>query len=331
MLLLHGWSDPLSGQEWARKMFSEFNHDFGTVAKNEKAEHVFEIKNLYEEDLTIADVKTSCSCTDLELDKRVLKSGEVARLTAKYNTRSFVGAKQATITVKFAPPFIGEVLLTVRGNIRSDVMFQPGEIDFGSVTQDSLLSGKHSRQVQLTKFNNASWQVVDVKSTFPHIGVSLDGNPVRLANQVQYNMNVRLKESAPPGFIQGQLIVVANDFGRMTEIPIKFTAKVASALQISPEVITINTPPGGKARKKAVVKASSEFRIKEVACSCSAFTFQVDTSRNSKVHFVDVSYAADQPPGRYEYDLTLVTDLNGETSGAIKAVVEVSANGGQNN
>ncbi len=330
MILSIGLSNGLMGQEWARKMFSELNHDFGTVAKNEKAEHVFEITNLYEEDMTIANVKSSCSCTDLELDNRVLKSKEVARLVAKFNTRSFVGLKQATVTVKFAPPFVGEVQLTVRGNIRNDVMFEPGEIDFGSITQDSLVSGTHSRQVQLTKFNNPTWRVVDVKSTFPHIGVSFDGEPVRFGNQVKYKMNVRLKESAPPGYVQGELIIVADDFGGITEIPIKFAAKVASALQISPEVITINTPSSSTVKKNAVVKASTPFRIKSVTCPNASFAFKFDSNKSSKVHFVEVYYSADQPPGRYECDLDFVTDLNQETAGSIKAVVEIAGDNGQN-
>lgn len=315
----------LFSQEWARKMFTEFEHDFGTVAKNEKAEHVFEIKNRYEEDIRISSVKTSCACTDLELDKRLLKSNETARLIAKFNTRSFVGAKQATITVQFAPPFSGEVQVTVRGTIRSDVMFDPGVIDLGSVTQESLSSGKHSRQVQITKFNNSNWQIVDVKSTFPHVGVTLS-NPMRFGNQVKYNMNVRLKETAPPGFAQGELIIVADDFGRMTDIPIKFSAKVASALQISPEVLTISTPQGSMVKKKIVVKAASQFRIKDVTCSNSSFSVNANPDKNSKVHFVNVAYSADQPPGRYEYDLEFITDLNEETVGTVRAVVEVSRN-----
>ena len=230
-----------------------FEHDFGKVAKNEVAEHTFEIKNLYEEDIRIRSVTSSCTCTDLSLDKRILKSSETANLVAKFNTRSFVGLKQATITVSFEPPFNAEVQLTVRGTIRGDVMFEPGVIDFGSISQDSLKNRSNGRQVQITKFNNPNWHILDIKSTFPHVGVSLS-NPMRSGNQLKYDMNVRLKESAPPGFVQGELIIVADDFGRTTNIPIKFSAKVASSLQISPEVLTINAARGSLIERKSLLK-----------------------------------------------------------------------------
>ncbi len=313
---------PVVGQDWARKMVSEFEHDFGTVAKNEKAEHTFVIENLYEEDLRFR-VDSSCTCTELALDRNVLKKGETANLLAKFNTRAFVGPKQATVTIHFEPPFNAEVQLTVRGTIRDDVMFEPGALDFGSVSQDSLKTKTNAKVVQITKFNNPSWQIVDVKSEYLHVGVSLS-NPTRFNNQLRYDMNVRLKESAPPGFVQGELLIIGNEFGRVTSIPIKFSAKVLSALQISPEILTINTPQGQSVEKKVVVKASKEFRIKDVTCSNTAFSVSADPEKSSKVHFISVSYSADQPPGRYEYDLEFVTDLNEKTVGQVKAVVEVS-------
>lgn len=325
LLLSTGVLEVASAQDWARKMFSGFEHDFGTVAKNELAEHTFVIKNLYEEDMRIRGVTSSCTCTDVSLDKKVLKKDETANLLARFNSKNFVGPKQATITVAFDPPFNAEVQLTVRGSIRSDVMFEPGAIDFGSVSQDGLKSRENARQIQVTKFNNPNWQILDVKSTFPHVAVSLS-SPIGFGNQLRYDMTVRLKETAPPGFVQSELIIIANDFGRTTEIPIKFSAKVASALQISPEILTIIAPQGSLIEKKIVIKAASEFRIKDVTCSNTSFSVKADAEKSSKVHFVKVTYSADQPPGRYEYDLEFVTDLNEKTEAQVRAIVEVIAN-----
>ena len=312
--------------DWAKSMFSALEHDFGAVAKNEKAEHVFEIKNLYQEDIRIVGVTTSCRCTDLVLDKYVLKEGETANLLAKFNTRQFTGFKQATVSIRFAPPFASEVQLTVKGSIRGDVMFEPGSADFGTVTSESARNPANVRQIKITKFNNPNWRIVDVKSKFKHLGVSLS-QPVSFGNQVIYNMNVRIKDSAPPGFTQGDLIVIASDTGQLngpvSDVPMKFTVKVASALQISPEVLTFNAKPGKTVQTKMVVKASKPFRINDVTCSNDAFSVAADPTKTSKVHFINVSYSSDQPPGRYEYDLEFITDLNNRTTRTIRAVVEV--------
>lgn len=318
VLLLCG---SVQAQDWAKKMVSEFSHDFGTVAKNEKSEHTFLITNPYNEDIRFR-VRSSCTCTELALDKSVLKTGEQAKLVAKFNTRAFVGPKQATITITFEPPFAAEVQITVRGNIRGDVMFEPGRIDFGSVTKDSLKSNTNAKQVQITKFNNLNWRIVDIKSVYPHVGVSL-AEPVRIGNQLRYDMNVRLKESAPPGFIESELLIIGEEFGHQTSIPLRFTAKIASALQISPEVLTYSASPGEVQQKKVVVKATREFRIRDVTCSNPSFSADADPEKSSKVHFITVSYSADQPPGRYDYEIEFVTDLSDRTAGKIKAVVEV--------
>ena len=314
-----------NGQQWARQMFTKFQHDFGTVAKNEKAEYRFAMKNSFQEDIRIRGVTTSCACTDVSLTSKVIKSRGTEYLVATFNTRNFVGQKQATLTVHFDYPFPGEVQVTVRGFIRGDVKFDPGEIDFGSLTQQALKTRSAMRQIKITKYNNPGWRISDVKSTFPHVGVTLT-NPSQIGSQVSYDMEVRIKETAPAGFAQGELLIVGDEFGRKTSIPIKFSAKVASALEISPAVLTISTAEqGGMISKKVIIKAAEPFRISDVTCSNDSFSVTADPEKNKKVHFVTVEYSVDQPPGSYEYDLEFVTDLNGKTTGKMKAVVEVTA------
>ncbi len=47
------------GQDWATKMFETTSHDFGTVARGERAEFEFVLENLYVEDVHIVGVRTS--------------------------------------------------------------------------------------------------------------------------------------------------------------------------------------------------------------------------------------------------------------------------------
>ncbi len=52
-------SAPALGQDWATKMFETTSHDFGTVARGERAEFEFDLENLYVEDVHIVGVRTS--------------------------------------------------------------------------------------------------------------------------------------------------------------------------------------------------------------------------------------------------------------------------------
>ena len=59
LVALVGASDA-SAQEWAKKMFKVTSHSFGSVARGAKAEYQFELQNLYEEEVHVAAVRTSC-------------------------------------------------------------------------------------------------------------------------------------------------------------------------------------------------------------------------------------------------------------------------------
>jgi len=53
------------GQQWAYKMFQVREHNFGTVARDAKAEFEFPFKNIFVKDVHIAGVRVSCGCTSV--------------------------------------------------------------------------------------------------------------------------------------------------------------------------------------------------------------------------------------------------------------------------
>ena len=73
VIVVLAFSASTFGQQWAEKMFSATSHDFGVVARGEKAEYAFVLENLYVEDVHIAGVRASCSCTKPEIQVPTLK------------------------------------------------------------------------------------------------------------------------------------------------------------------------------------------------------------------------------------------------------------------
>ncbi len=306
-------------QEWARKMLTEFAHDFGEVQKGQMPEYRFEIKNIYQENINIAQVFSSCGCTQVSVSKRQLKSWETAEVICRFNSKPFNGFKQATVTVRFGQPMVGEVQLTVKGTIVSAIRVQPESIDFGQVSR-----GKTPiYQTTITGPPNTAFRIVDIKSTFPHVGVALK-QPVRVNNQIQYTMQTRLKDSAPDGFSQGDLFIVVDENGRRRQVPLKFTAKMGSAIKLSPSVIIMNNMTAGKSVSKLVViRADEPFKITDVKCRSKAFRVSAKKSGLRKTHIVDVTYVGEEgKTGRHECELSFYTSLAPETAGKVKAIVE---------
>ena len=313
-------ADSCFAQQWARSMFTEFSHDFGNVPKGQRPEHRFVIENKFKEDIKIRNVVSSCGCTSVSVSKKTLKTWEKAEVIAVFNSQAFNGFKQATVTVQFERPYIGEVQLTVRGNIvkTMGMSMSPKEILFGQVTESNL----PERVVKLQTQGDPSFRVVDVKSTFPHIKVSLK-ETARTANQVSYEMRTQLKPSVPAGESDGELFLVVEENNGRRQISIPFSAKVV-AIKISPEVITLaNVKSGEEVKKTIILQSEREFSITDVKCRTRAYRVKQKKKGARKVHVVEVIYTGEEEAGKHECELSFYTDLNEGVSGVVKAIVDV--------
>src|SRR6266481_2369906 len=128
--------------QWVDSMLAEREHDFGTVARGADTVYRFPVKNIYLQDVQLVSVHASCGCTTPTLENATLKSGETGYIVATFNTRTFSGIHAATLTLEVAwddkgVHREGETQVRVHGNIRTDLVFQPGEVKFDSVDQGS--------------------------------------------------------------------------------------------------------------------------------------------------------------------------------------------------
>ena len=293
------------GQEWARKMFRETEHDFGTVARGAKVEHEFVLSNIFLEDVHIASVRTSCSCTTPRIKNAWLKTYEKGAIVATYNTRAFRGRKGATITVTFDKPYYAQVQLHVKGYIRSDVVFDSSSVQLGDVDQGSAVAKKTG----LTYAGRSDWRVVGVRSANPHIS----GKVVETGRgygRVTYDVLVNLDESAPTGYINDQLMLVTND-RRMTQIPLRIEGRVTSAVTVSPSSLFMGVvEPGEKVTKNIVVRGKEPFRILSVTSDDGSFEIAEPTSDEAKsVHLVPVTFEAGEDEGKVSETIQIETDL----------------------
>ncbi|MDP6718582.1 MAG: DUF1573 domain-containing protein [Pirellulaceae bacterium] len=292
------------GQDWAVKMFATTEHKFGSVPHGAKAQHSFVIKNIYKEDAHIASIQSSCGCTTPTIAKRHLKTHETTEILATYNTRAFLGEKSATITVIFDKPYYAEVQLNVSGFIRDDVTFTPGELNFGEVDQATA----SERTVEISHVGRSDWQIVDVTSPNRSFQVELS-EPTRRGGRVTYQMTVRLKDDAEPGFFQDRLTVVSND--RVSQRIRLFTqGRVVSPLTVSPATLFIgNLEPDGLATKQLVVRAKKPFSITAIQCEDSRFEFGETPVEKKSLHFIPVKFVGDGTTGKMVQKIKIETDL----------------------
>jgi len=304
-----GNAEQARAQSWAEKMFTVRDHDFRTVGRGTKAEYHFELKNIYQEDVHIAAVRTSCGCTTPSLTRDTLATHETGAVVATFNTNSFIGQKSATVTVVFDRPYYAEVQLKVAGYIRTDITFDPPEVDFGE-----LMPGESATQtVTITKTGSPNWRINDVRSHCSDLGASL-ASPEIGAGFVRYRMTVRAKESLAEGDLREQLTLISNDRSFPTT-EMSVVGRVRPTLSVSPAAVSIGTISSDSAvEKKLVVRGQDPFRIKEVVCEDERFEFAPSDSKK-KIHFLTLKFQGDGETGRVAQRVTIKTDLgSGKTT-----------------
>jgi hypothetical protein len=304
LALLSVAAQPAPAKEWAQKMFKMTSHDFGHVPHGAKAEVAFELQNLYEEDIHIADVRTSCGCTTPTVTKATLKTWEKGSIIATLNTKSYLGQRNSTLTVIIDKPFYAEVPLTIAGYIHSDIEFQPGAVSFGDVAIGTPVEQK----VTITYRGRTAWQITDVRSANPHFEVELS-DPMRQAGLLTYTMTARLKEDAPAGTIQDSLTIVTSD-PKLSHVTLPVEGRVVPPLSVSPSPLFFGRlQPGQTATKQLVITGKQPFKITAIDAGDAPLEFRTAADVVKKVHLVPVIIKAGDQPGDFDFDVQIATDL----------------------
>jgi hypothetical protein len=310
-----------AAKEWAQKMFAVTTHEFGHVARGSKTEFAFEIQNLYEEDVHIADVRSSCGCTSPTITKATLKTWEKGSIIATLNTKAFLGHRTSTLTVVIDKPFPAEVNLNISGYIHSDVDFQPGSVAFGDVPQGAGAV----QEIAVTYYGRGAWQITDVRSANEHLEVELS-EPRRLAGGLAYKMQVKLREDAPAGPIAETLTLLTND-QRLPSVTVAVEGRVVPPLSVSPASLFLGVlKPGQVVTKQLVVTGRQPFKVLGVKCADAAFAFKTnDTAK--KVHLIPVTFTAGDGGGEIEQTIEIETDLpsGGTASCAARGTIQVES------
>jgi len=213
LLIVAALAAPVQAQDWARKMFEVTSHDFGTIARGAKAEYEFVFTNLYEDDIHIARVRSSCGCTTPRVEKDTLKTYEQTAVIASINSQSFLGHQSATITVTIDRPFYAEVQLHVKVYVRTDVVLDPASVTLGDVDEGAEVE----KTARVTHLGRGDWQiVVRGKKPFRITSVSADCQclqvsvPKETDSQALHLLPVTFAAGKEPGRVSATIRIEAD-------------------------------------------------------------------------------------------------------------------------
>ncbi|MFZ0391918.1 MAG: DUF1573 domain-containing protein [Calditrichia bacterium] len=95
----------------------------GEIPSDTLVESVIKFRNAGEKPLQIKDVKTSCGCTVVSLDKLVYEKGEEGEIPVLFNSKGYSGTtrKSVSIYLKDHEPEVEKVILQITINPQIDI------------------------------------------------------------------------------------------------------------------------------------------------------------------------------------------------------------------
>lgn len=264
MIALTATATPAQNKDWGDKLFlGVTQHDFGSVARGAMLSHKFKMKNIWAVPIELLTIRASCGCVTATPSKQVLQSREEGVLEVTMDARRFTGPKTVTIHILIGPEYTSTATLQVSANSRTDVVFNPGEINFGVVAagQTPALS------IDVEYAGALDWQVTEVMTNGAPLDVKIEDlyprRPIQpgTTGRFGYRVHVTLKPDAAPGSQKWELLLKTND-PSAPHVPFLVNATVQASLQVLPATVTLGSVKTGEATTKPLlIKGSKPFRI----------------------------------------------------------------------
>ena len=307
---------------WTDSLFAENRHDFGTVPRGVKVKHDFHMVNRLAEPITILNLRPSCGCTSGRSNTSLVPPGGSAVIEAEMDTRNFVGLKSTIlyVTLMTAGGQEGEVRLEVTSHILSDIVLNPGAIDFGTVARGQ----SPSQVLTIDRINAAGWKFVRMVSASRAINAQLV-QTARTETSASYSLTVSLKPDAPVGLMRDEIQLISND-AETFKIPLMVTAWIRGDLTAAPSVLSLGSiHSAAGAEGRFIVRSSKPFVIRSVDGASDGFSIATPDAKQQATHIVKVTYNPEQGTmrGDLRHTFRVHTDLPGEPPLELTATLHV--------
>lgn len=285
---------------WAEEMVSPRKLEFGVIATGSEAVKVITIENKTSATVHISSTSTACRCAEASSPgKNLLAPGEKTTIEVRMNTRSFKQQRDTSLTILFDSPQFAEVRIPISAYIRTDVVFEPGKVDFGK--REFLAGG--TTKVNIAYAGRPDWQIRDIKITNPDLTADLK-ELSRSGGSVTYELDMNLSPETRPGRIR-DLVTLITDDATNPYVPLLVEATVVPDITISnPNIAIRSMKPGQTTTVKVVMQGNKPFLIEDVDCRKLGDCFKVKMSeKENTLQIVEMEFTAPDTPGKFSEEM----------------------------
>ena len=299
-----GNSAAVGQNSWAQQLVQPQKLDFGVIAAGSESLRVLTIENTTNSVVHIVGATPGCQCVmPGEPSQHLLQPGEKSTIEVRMNTRSYRHQRDTFLNVTFDAPRFEIVRIPVSAYIRTDVVFTPGKIDFGSTEVGT--GGEVTCRIAYA--GRADWKILDVKYTNKDLNASLkevERNPG--LGTADFELTMTLAPGARPGRFR-EIITIVTDDAASPNVPLMVEGIVKSDITLANDNVRIrDLKPGEVTTVKVVVQGTKPFVVEDVDCPKMQDCFKVKLdSTEKKLQIVELEFTAPNTPGKFVEELVV--------------------------
>ena len=192
------------------------DHDFGSMERFGRRQHVYIMKNVGDATLTIALGGTTCKCTVFKSDKSNVPPGEEARITIEWVAETREGQEdfRQEATIKTNVPGQNHVKLGIIGKVTTKLKAEPEKLVF----TDVAVSSGATATAKLFAFRHERLIVTEIGFEDPDTSSLFNVNVTRLSEKEikeakaddGAQVTVTLKPGLPLGNLKQTVLLTTN-------------------------------------------------------------------------------------------------------------------------
>lgn len=207
--------------------------DFGVIPDTELVYKEFELRNEGAANLEIKSLQASCGCTRPEIDREVLRPGDVAVVKVGFKPFGRSGVQNQRITISTNDPERPTAIVRVRADVQPRMFIEPKVLQFASMAR-----GESKTVTMKVSGRESNFEITDIK--FPARGdfsYEIEG-PVEVnkggVTLQEYTVNVSAGGDLEIGRSNVNVLMLTND-------PLEPRKNVRASITVLGDMIA--TPP----------------------------------------------------------------------------------------
>ncbi|MBI2213496.1 MAG: DUF1573 domain-containing protein [Acidobacteria bacterium] len=304
--------------------------DFGTVAKGQKLDWTFTIKNTGSADLEIKSANPTCGCTVADYDK-IIKPGQTGKVTAHVDTSNFTGPISKGVTIASNDPETPAAQVTITAMVKPYVDSMPA----GYVRYTLLQGEEQTNSVTLFSEDEAPFEIVGVTTPgdwvkVKYTKIALESERVKAgrAGQNQYKVEVTVGGNDTPVGPLTDKIVIKTNSKFQPEFRLSLTGMVRPTYLVAPSAVNFGEiPEKGEGVERVLTVQSNNranmdaFKVSKVETTIPGVTAEAKSTAQAGIYEISVKVSKDANPGEFDGKLKIYT------SDTIKPTTEIPVKG----